>query len=349
MDAGTKPFKRRTGFPVGWLLLALAAFMPACASAVETPPPTPTARPTLPPPASATSIPPTSTPQAAGAVLIPTATATPLPSATAKKPEAPTPFPNFLEAFHLTYDPAATLELPPRGSIDMLFWGDKIPVKPVDTKPRFIPAPTPQGMEHSADPLIKFGCELDYWGWATCPPDNPLQRFGCDYLVDPRGISYGLEPDVPLVAICLKRTEEHEAAKINGLYLTGCAFRDENHYLFEVDGQYILVSNENELKQRFAPIDSPQEAVSYAQLVTGLDAMYSFDYDPTLMYFSETITATHATQIGDSFEINLFNKNGCGCEPWFTTQIKIRVDRTGQVTWLDAVPVFMTTGWSCAD
>ncbi len=349
MYAGTDHLKRRTGLPVAWLLLTLAAFLSACTSAAEMLPPTLTLLPTIPPPASVTPIPPTPTLLPTETVPTSTSTATPFPSATATEPWVPTPFPTSLEAFLLVYDPAATLELPPRGSISMLFWGDKIPVKPVDSTPGFIPYPTPKSMEHSADPLIGFGCELDYWGWASCPPDNPLQHFGCDYLVDPRGIGYGLDPDVPLVAICLIRTEEHEAAKINGLYLTGCAFRTENHYIFEIDGQYVLVSSTDELKKRFSPIDSPQEAVSYARLVTGLDATYSFDYDPTLMYFQETITATHAIQTGDAFEMNLFDMAACGCEPWINTQITIRVDRAGQVTWLDAVPVFMTTGWSCAD
>ena len=334
-------FKQRTGFPVAWLLLTLAAFLPACTSTAERLSPTPT----LPPPASVTPIPPTSTKQPTETVLTRTPTATILSSITATQPWIPTPFTNSLEAFRLVYNPAATLELPPWGSISMLFWGDEIPVQPVYATPEFIPYPTPQGMEHSADTLIGFGCELDYWGWATCPPDNPLQRFGCDIFVDPRG----LDPDALLVANCKKETEEHEAVKINGLYLTGCAFRTENRYIFEIGGQYVLVSSTDELKRLFTPIDSTQEAVAYAQLATGLDATYSFEYDPTLMYFHETITATQAIQTGDAFDVNLFDMVSCGCEPWFNNQITIRVDRTGRVTWLDAVPIFMTTGWSCAD
>jgi hypothetical protein len=231
----------------------------------------------------------------------------------------------------------------------MLFWGEAIPVKPVFSTPQFIPYPTPQGTAPSPNPLLSFGCELDDWGWATCPPDNPLQRFGCDFLVDPRGLASGLAPDASLVAICKIRTEEHEAAKITGLYLSGCAFRTSNQYIFEIGGQYILVSSLAELQQRFTPIDSSQAALSYAQLATGLDATYSFDYDPTLMYFQESISGTHVIQVGNSFEMNLNNLASCSCEPWFNTQVTIRVSRSGQITWGSAVPIYMTTGWSCAD
>jgi hypothetical protein len=151
------------------------------------------------------------------------------------------------------------------------------------------------------------------------------------------------------VAICRIETEEHEAAKINGLYLSGCAFKTENHYIFQVDGEYVLVSSLDELKRLFVPVESPEEAVSFAQLVTGLEATYNFTYDPYLMYFHETIEATHVTQAGDVFEMNLFNMEGCSCEPWFNTQVTIQVERDGQVTWVDTVPIYMTTGWGCAD
>lgn len=333
MFAGTEHSKQWISLPVAWLLLTIAIFLPACALAVETPAPTSTLLPVTPPPVSIT----------------PTSTATPLPSTAVTKSWIPTPFPNSLEAFSLVYNPAATLALPPQGSIHMIFWGGEIPVRPVNTTPEFISFPSPQSLEHTADPLAGIGCELDTWGWATCPLDNPLQHFGCDFLVTPRGIGSDLDPDTVLVAKCLVRTDEYETSKINGVYLTGCAFRTENRYIFEIDGQYVLVSSADELKQQFTPINSPQEAVSYAQLVTGLQAIYSFNYDPTLMYFQETITATRVIQSDDVFKMNLFSMDGCGCEPWFTTQITIQVDRAGQVTWLDAVPIFMTTGWSCAD
>jgi hypothetical protein len=92
------------------------------------------------------------------------------------------------------YDPDAKLEIPPWGSISMLFWGDAVPVTPFLSTPEFIPYPTPQGMERSADWLLQFGCELDRWGWATRPADNPLEQFGCTFIVDPRIIASGIDP-----------------------------------------------------------------------------------------------------------------------------------------------------------
>ena len=278
-----------------------------------------------------------------------TATATATPMVLPTERWAPTPFINSLEAFGMVYDPHARLEIPPWGSISMLFWGQEVPVQPIESAPRFISYPNPQLRSNSSELLIRAGCTLDGWGEAMCSPDSPLARFGCSWLQDPKGIDFGLEPKIPLVGVCRIFTEEHEAAKAGGLYLAGCAFKTEAHYIFKKGDEYFLVSSEDELKDLFLPLDSPSEALSFAQMVTGLDAMYRFTYDPTLMYFHEVIEGTHVTQNGGRFEMNLFHFQGCGCEPWINSQISIQVDRSGKIWWKDAVPISMTTGWGCAD
>jgi hypothetical protein len=248
------------------------------------------------------------------------------------------------------YDDSATLELPPDHSMSMLFWGQGVPVTPVETTPEFIQYPTPAAPPNASDPLSQAGCQVGRFWWdVTCTPDSPLNRFGCAYLGDPQEVAYGLQPMIPLVAICMIETEEWEAAKAGGIYMVGCAFKSTVHYIFKIEDEYVLVSSADELNEMFAPIDSPEEAVSYAQLVTGLEAIYGFSYDPTLMYFHEMIEGTHVTKTDGLFDMNLFNYAECGCEPNFTTQIDIQVNRAGKITWKNAVPVYMTTGWSCAD
>lgn len=247
------------------------------------------------------------------------------------------------------YDENATLTIPPEGSISMLFWGQAIPVKPIESTPVFISYPIPEPLPNSGDQLIQAGCQLDLNGYTVCSQDSPLLRFSCDILMDPDGIDYGLEPKIPLVAVCEKMTQEWETAKAAGVYLVGCAFKREIHYIFKIEDDYNLVSRIDELKDLFTPIDSPDKALIFAQMTTGLDAMYSFSFDPTLMYFNETIEGTHVTQTNSVFEMNLFNFTSCSCEPFINSQIIIQVNRAGQITWKDAVPVFMTTGWSCAD
>jgi hypothetical protein len=245
----------------------------------------------------------------------------------------------------MVYNENATLEIPPAGSNAMLFWGQALPVMPVESTPEFISYPTPQPPSDSGDYLVQEGCRLNEYGFIACPQDSPLSQFGCDYFHEPQGIDSGLGPNIPLVATCEKETEEWEAAKAGGVYLSGCAFQREIHYIFNNEDDYVLVSSE-ESSKTWLPIDSPAEALSYAQLVTGLEAFYGFTYDPTLMYFAESVEGSHVTQTDGGFEMNLFNFAACSCEPWINSQITIRVDQAGLVTWVDAVPVFMTTGWA---
>lgn len=334
-------------FVTGMLTLLLAASLAAC-TPESTPiqPPaattTPTGLPVLPsdkpaqPPLSATP-----TPTAP--------TASPSPATLLTEEFLPTPFTNSLEAFGIVYDANATLEIPPAGSNEMLFWGQALPVMPLETTPEFISYPTPQPPAGSGELLEAAGCQVDEFGIVTCPADSPLARFGCDFMYYPKELASGLDPQNPLVAECGITTEEWEAARAGGVVLSGCAFKSEIHYVFMVGDEYVLVSSKEALQELIAPIDTPAEALSYARLVTGLRAIHSFSYEPTFMYFQESIAGTHVTKTDGGFEMNLFNFAACSCEPWINTQILIQVDREGQVTWADAVPVLMTTGYACAD
>lgn len=315
---------------------------PTVASSLPATPKPPVAMPTRWP---ATPMPSVTKTQVKTATPVPTLS----PTATATERWVPTPFTNSLEAFGMVYDPDARLEIPPWGSISMLFWGQAVPVQPIQATPEFISYPDPQ-LEEDAEGLIEeAGCQRDEHGDVECPEESALSGFGCAWMEDPRGVGFGLEPKNPLVAVCQILTEEHEAAKAGGVHLIGCAFKRTIHYIFLEENDYVLVSSADELIEMFAPIDSPEEALSYAQMVTGLEARYGFEYDPTLMYFDESIEGTRVSETESGFEMNLFNLQGCGCEPWINSKIDIRVDRAGEITWMDAVPISMTTGWSCAD
>jgi hypothetical protein len=90
----------------------------------------------------------------------------------------------------------------------------------------------------------------------------------------------------------------------------------------------------------FAPIESPDEALSYALLVTG----YSVKYDPEdyrlalfpecdpgpdhYHYYTDVLEDTHVVEVGDGYEINLFDseKFGCGPHPVWSVAIHVHYD-----------------------
>jgi hypothetical protein len=110
-----------------------------------------------------------------------------------------------------------------------------------------------------------------------------------------------------------------------------------------------LLSTADSLKALFAPIESREEAVAYAQLMTGLIAQFTVDDDPNLLYFQDPIEGTQITEIDGEYRMNLFHFVSCFCEPWVNSEVEILVGQSGDVTWLGAIPISMTTGFSCAD
>jgi len=152
-----------------------------------------------------------------------------------------------------------------------------------------------------------------------------------------------------LVAGCSIRDEDWKNAPEGTLFIVGCAFKHRQGYIFMTGETYTLIETINALKDLFVPIESPAEALTYAQLRTGLHAYFDLSYDPTLLYLQETIDGTHVTEEAGGYVMNLYHLEVCGCEPWITSQVMIRVDRSGEITWEDAIPVYMTTGFDCAD
>ncbi|MEJ2709872.1 MAG: hypothetical protein P8074_19840 [Anaerolineales bacterium] len=250
----------------------------------------------------------------------------------------------------MVYDENATPRIPPGISVSMIIWGQTIPATPVASTPQFVLHPTPAGLTTSThDRLIQAGCHLDDSIFANCDADSPLTDFDCSSIVNPEWITFNPGQDLALVAACWKLYENMDKIPEDALYVVGCAFRQTVGYIFQNDKQYVLINTPEQMQERFAPIESASEALSYAQMMTGLHAYFDFSFDPSLLYFQESMDGTQVTVADAGYRMNLYHSQVCFCEPWVTSQVDIEVARTGQITWRDAKPVYMTTGFSCAD
>jgi hypothetical protein len=323
-------------------------FLPACTQAeqiaqiTETVPP-----PTLLP--SATPVPPTLTQPPLPSK---TATLTRQPSPTVKASATPTstPFSRSLEDYFLKFDEKATPNIPFPWSVTMWnIWGDTIPAMPVEATPQFISYPAPAELTNNAQDLfLQAGCkEGEYL--VECDPDSPLPAFNCQWWVGNLfSIPFPATPELSPVVECPVEFEDWEKAP-EDLYIMGCAFRMKQGVIFKENEAYILVNTVRQMKELFGPIESATEALSYAQLMTGLSARYELSFDPTLLYLQASIEGTHVTEEAGSYSMNLYHTRWCGCEPMMTSEVILQVDRDGTITWKSARPVWFTTGYSCAD
>lgn len=254
-----------------------------------------------------------------------------------------------MESYGLVYDPNATPDIPPSSSVIMPIWGNAIPLKLIEGTPEFIVTPYPEALADPRSLLEAAGCQVSELGYAECPPESPLAVFGCEYINIRAGVYPDLGTEWLFVGTCYTPYEDELQPRKEYLFRSGCAFRRNVAHIFKVGEQYLLISTPEALRTFFGPIESPEEALTYAQLMVGLPAQFSFEYDDTLLYFQETITGTQVTEMDDGYLLNLFHFQICLCEPWINSQVMIQVSRVGEITWLEAIPLWMTTGFSCAD
>lgn len=312
-------------------LLFLLIVLAACGQTASTESPTATTAPSmLPETGTPTPQPPTHTPNSS-----PTATNTPSPSK--------------LDRYFLTNNPQATAKIPINRPIGFGIWGNEIPAEPVEGEPQFIHHSPPAGLVPlDSSLLIQAGCDLSNEYYADCSANSTLQAYGCSGIY-PADLDFEQQTGLALMGLCGRSTDEDILTPGDGIFLRGCAFREKIGYLFQTGSGIVLVNNLEDLRQRFAPIESEAEAISYSQLATGLVARFELEPSPYLVYLQNSIEDTRADSVDSGYRVNLYHQPYCHCEPYVYTEISLQIDRDGSISWLSAEPYALTTGFSCAD
>jgi hypothetical protein len=130
------------------------------------------------------------------------------------------------------------------------------------------------------------------------------------------------------------------------LYTEGCMAPSLIRYVVYRDGQFQVIGSWLELQEVFAPIESPDEALSFAIALTGYSAYYGLEVEPGLTYFVDTLEDTHVVDTDDGSEtpggyrVHLFYYELCGCGPHDTVSAKVFVTRSGQISSVERESVF---------
>ena len=258
--------------------------------------------------------------------------------------------PRNMEAYGLEYEPDSNPNLPPSFSLCLSIWpGRGLPLTTIEGTPTFVARSAPEFQFSAEENLREVACSQGEGSDIQCQGDSPLSVFACDFLLGTRGVYSDIGPVQGLIAACGVSPENWEEPPEAYLYRVGAAFRRDIAYIFLVDGGLQLVRTPAQLKELFAPIDSPAEAINYAQLATGLLASYRLAPQPEYLYFYDPVDATRTEPTARGFRLFLFHSQDCGCEPWVNSEVELLVDRDGTITWVGARPWSMTIGFSCAD
>ena len=168
--------------------------------------------------------------------------------------------------------------------------------------------------------------------------DILLANFGCNEIQAPSNLIGGLEPSYP-IAICTLQnipgegTEELEAVIESGqfFYYTGGLFGIYIRYIIYQNGEFVLLKTEEDLRKLFAPIQSPEEALSYVLAAKNLSAYYGIQYDPAYKYEVDRIEDTYVTTDTDGYLVHLFYDQAFGCGPHWISEVDVHVSVEGNI------------------
>ena len=172
---------------------------------------------------------------------------------------------------------------------------------------------------------------------------------GCTYLEEPSYLLGNLEPSWPIITCVVvpsrgadRPGKAIEQMKEGGEYISWEGGLDPWFYRYAIyqDGEYEIVATEEAFRERYAPIDSPEEALGYALALTNFQAYYDLEYDLELEYFVDRLEDSHVEGVPGGFDVHLFYYQEFGCGPHPTSAVVIRVGQDGSLEQISVEEVF---------
>jgi hypothetical protein len=207
-----------------------------------------------------------------------------------------------------------------------------------ELRPTFINHPAPN-YPSTLQPFKDAGCKLDPQGKLRCPPNNPpFDQLGCYEIVEGSPLFGGLA-QAPFMLCIIEPEPDVQLKADEYLYNQGCRDGYFVRYVMFKDGAFQLIQNADQLKEAYAPIQTADQALSYALAATGLQAMYGLK-DDNLRYLQPQIEDTTVVPSQDSYTINLYSYALCGCGPHATSLVMVTVSANGDLTLGDPQPAW---------
>jgi hypothetical protein len=191
--------------------------------------------------------------------------------------------------------------------------------------------PTPSIIEHP-QPTLALDAEV----FRT---SDSRVEYLCDWRIQISDMYGGLEPSYP-IAVCQKEWPSGaQCLRESGGIIHIC-----EQVIVYLDGTFQLIRTREELRDLFAPIESADEALSYALLATGYSVKYApGDYrlavpgscDPGhrwYRYYVDTLEDTHVVEVESGYQVHLFDSQEFGCAPHPVWSVIVQVNHDGVVT-----------------
>jgi len=176
--------------------------------------------------------------------------------------------------------------------------------------------------------------------------DATIAALGCDEIQAPSNLIGGLDPSYP-IAICAIRMDGEESEELRAeidsgqfFYYTGGLLGNYVRYVIHQGNEFVLLKTEEGFRNLFAPIESADEALSYALAVRNLSAYYGLQYEPAYKYEVDTIEDTYVIPDSNGYLVHLFYDQVFGCGPHWISEVDMRVSVEGNVEEVASKPIF---------
>ena len=188
------------------------------------------------------------------------------------------------------------------------------------------------------EPLLKLGCKVS--GDAlVCGTPSTAKGDGitCGEYSQPNDLLGGLSPKTPITTCdALGRGLEGK-----GIYRSGCRIATWRRYVVADGKKLELIDTKEAFVKRFAPVETPAEALAFAVALTDSKALFKIELPKNAELFLKTIDPTSVTPVADGFKVRLYGYQFCGCGPHNHLAVDYLVTRAGEVRELESVPAWL--------
>jgi hypothetical protein len=111
-------------------------------------------------------------------------------------------------------------------------------------------------------------------------------------------------------------------------------------YVIFKDGNFQLIKNPDKFRSVYAPVDSPDEALSFALALADVYAQYDLKFNLKYHYEVKTLEDTSVETAGDGYIVHAFDYQFFGCGPHYYYGVDLNVTPDGRVEEISRTPIF---------
>lgn len=165
-----------------------------------------------------------------------------------------------------------------------------------------------------------------------------LIALGCDEIAAPHFYSGGLNPPYPIGECIHQGDEPPDPAYFRRPPGLDSRFRS---FVVFLKDEYRLIIKQSEFREIFVPVESAEEALSYAMGMTSFWAEYSIDPNANVKYLVDVIEETYVEETPAGYVVHLFDSDRrMGCVTDTIYAVDVLVTPEGEIEVINREAVF---------